>query len=289
MGEDVAAVSKSAMSAVTKLYSHDCARDSCSSRWSKFADFDEEQDDLKASIIGDPIIHRHIFRDRKWITDSFTIQCPAMRAHFRVALAKYQDFDLELENWTFTPPYKPIVHRWDHLNTLCDGTTEHSSKQAIDRLMEFLRPILAPSVDALVRTKLTGKIIFDDVWQIFPPGELAVTTFFGVEAICRVTKYEKIQPYDEPPCWAISLEYVDWNGEHCGYTSTKVTIKYFRGLRHVVSLPVYPLSFNNSALEVKSRILERGRKFESLRGYHFQTCVGTKILLETTQPEERPV
>lgn len=33
----------------------------------------------------------------------------------------------------------------------------------------------------------------------------------------------------------------------------------------------------------------RGRKFETLRGYHFRTCMGTKILLETEEPEERPV
>ena len=277
-----------AMNPVTKLFRHDCEYKCCPKRWSKFADHEEEQENLKSSTTDDTILHRHIFTKRKWVTESFTIQSAAMRAHLEVALAKYQDFDLELENWTFKPPFKPIVHRWDRLNALCEETTEASSKEAIDQMMEFLRPILASSVDALARTKRTGKVVFDDVWQIFPPGEFAVTIFYGVEAVCRVTKYEKVEPHRQPPYWVISLEYVDWNGECCGYTSTKVTIEYFGGLRHVVSLPVYPLTLNKSAAEIRTRIIERGRKFETLRGYHFQTCVGTKILLET-EPEERPV
>lgn len=51
----------------------------------------------------------------------------------------------------------------------------------------------------------------------------------------------------------------------------------------------YPLSFSPSASEIRDRLTARGRKFESLRGYHFRTCTGTKILLETKCPEERPV
>lgn len=51
----------------------------------------------------------------------------------------------------------------------------------------------------------------------------------------------------------------------------------------------YPFAFSSSASEIKDRLTARGRKFESLRGYHFRTCIGTKILLETKCPEERPV
>lgn len=60
--------------------------------------------------------------------------------------------------------------------------------------------------------------------------------------------------------------------------------------RHGRSTPNrYPLSFSPTASEIKERLTARGRKFESLRGYHFRSCTGTKILLETKCPEERPV
>jgi hypothetical protein len=51
----------------------------------------------------------------------------------------------------------------------------------------------------------------------------------------------------------------------------------------------FPLSFSSSADDIRKKLIARGRKFESLRGYHFRTCHGTKILLETEFPEERPV
>lgn len=161
-----------------------------------------------------------------------------MRAHLRLALAKYQDFDLELNNWTFTAPYSPIVHRWDRLNAQCDNATDPTSKRAIEQLMAFLRPILAPSIDSLVQTKKTGKVEFDNIWQIFPPGELVVTSFFGVEAVTRILRYELIEPCREPPYWQIDFEYLDWNGERCGYTSAKTRIKAFRGYKFVTNLAV---------------------------------------------------
>lgn len=159
-----------------------------------------------------------------------------MRRHLKVALANYHGFDLELKGWTFQQPFSPIVHRWDRLNALCEETEDHQSKQALEQLMGFLRPVLAPSIDSLVQTRKTGKVDFENLWQIFPPGELAVTSFFGVEAVTRLLRYELIQPCGEPPFWQVDFEYVDWNGERCGYESAKTRIKYFSGLKFVTSL-----------------------------------------------------
>lgn len=223
------------------------------------------------------------------VTESFTIQDPLMRKHLRVGLANYQDFDLELKNWTFTAPYSPIVHRWDQLHAQCEATAEPKSKSAFKQLMTFLRPILAPSIDSLIETKKTGKVEFNNIWQIFPPGELVVTSFFGVEAVARILRYELVQPCREPPYWQVDFEYLDWNGERCGYSSAKTKIRYFSGFKFVTGLGVYPLSFSSTASEIRERLTARGRKFEGLRGYHFRSCTGTKILLETKRPEERPV
>jgi len=176
---------------VTKLYRHDCQYNSCPKRWSKFADHDSAEEALEKSTANDPIIHRYEFRGKKWVTKSFTVQNPAMRALLGDALAKYQDFDLELEDWTFKPPYKPIVHRWDALKGLCAGAVGTDAEPAANMLMDFLRPILANSVEALARTKATRKVTIGGVWQIFPPGELVMTTFFGLEAACRVTRYAR--------------------------------------------------------------------------------------------------
>lgn len=159
-----------------------------------------------------------------------------MRQHLRVGLANYQGFSPELNDWTFTAPYSPIVHRWDKLNALAEETTEPASKLAIDQLMTFLRPILAPSIDSLISTKKTGKVEFNNIWQIFPPSEKVVTSFFGIEAVASVLSYRFVEPSMAPPYWQVEFEYVDWNGEFCGYARAKSVIKMFEGYKFVTSL-----------------------------------------------------
>ncbi|EMT66629.1 Fidgetin-like protein 1 [Fusarium odoratissimum] len=276
------------MSPETKLYRHRCTG-RCPDRWSKFPTNEEEYDDTENTISKDPIVHRHVFSDHQWVTDSFTINSPAMQGVLSTVLAKYQDLDLELEKWTFKPPFMPLVHRWDRLLSLCDATDKEPVPEASTQLLEFLTPILAPKVDALVKTRKTGNVMFADLWQIFAPHEFVITKFYGVDAVCRVTKYKLVEPSCSPPYWEVYLEYLDWNGNRCGYSNTMIIIPEFAAYRRVTSLPAYPLSFHNSPSKIRQQMIERGRKFETLRGYHFQACSGTKILLPPGKSEERPV
>lgn len=277
---------------VTKLYRYVCPGGYCETRYARFPSIAAEQDDLEASAHSDPIVHRHLLNGTVWITESFTINDVNMQSILREALHKYQDFDPELESWTFRAPYSPIVHRWDKLNEILEKDhpeSEEKTAAAIKDLMAFLRPILAPSVEALAKTKETGKVLFEDVWQIYPPGEIVVTSFYGIEAAARVVKYGKKGRNQGLSTCEVELEYVDWDGDRCGFATTTVNIGFFPGYKFVTSLAAYPLSFSPDEQQIKARLITRGRHFESLRGYHFKTCAGAKILLETPEREKRPV
>ncbi|KAF4496207.1 Fidgetin 1 [Fusarium agapanthi] len=150
-------------------------------------------------------------------------------------------------------------------------------------------PILAPNVDALVKTRETGNVMFDDLWQIFAPHEFVITKFYGVEAVCRVTKYEFLKHPSMPSYWEVHMEFIDWNGNRCGYANTTIVIPEFSAYRRVTSLPACPLSFHNSPSNIRKQMTEPGWKFEALRGYHFQTSSASKILLPPGRSEERPV
>nr|RBQ88569.1 hypothetical protein FVER53263_13955 [Fusarium verticillioides] len=225
------------MSPDTKLYKHRCVYASCPERWSRFPTNEEEHDHIEQRALEDPIVHRHIFDDHKWQTESFTIQSSPMRAAISTVLDKYQDLDLDVEKWTFKPPFMPLVHRWDRLLSLCEATDEEHETEAVAQLLEFLTPILAPKVDALVKIRKTGNVMFDDLWQIFPPHEFVITKFYGVEAVCRVTKYKLVKQPPMPPYWEIHMEYLDWNGNRCGYANTAIIIPEFAAYRRVTSLP----------------------------------------------------
>lgn len=276
---------------VSRWYHHTCNYDSCPKRWAEFDNVDDEGEDLVVRTAKVPIIHRHAYVNKHWVTQSITIQDPAMREVLRVVLAKYQDLDPDLVNWTFEPPFMPLVHRWEalkaHYVSLPRGS---ANKNAAAALLAFITPIVAPSVISLAQTILTGKVSFNNVWQIFPPGSIVKTKFYGVDAICKVVKYKnKPQTRCDPEGWQIDMEYVDWNGETSGWTTTSLTIWDYEGFKKVTGLPVFPISFSPDEEKIKTEMMERGRKWARLRGYHFEIANGTKILLETEQPQQRPV
>ncbi|KUJ21199.1 P-loop containing nucleoside triphosphate hydrolase protein [Mollisia scopiformis] len=285
--EDVVPENKTpSPTSVTKLYRHDCEYNCCASRWSEFPSTDDDHVALDKKIAKISIVHRHVFEEKRWVTKSFTINSLLMRQILVKALSKYQDLDMDLEEWTFQPPYAPLVHRWEQLATLRAEMKDGPEKNAADELINFLTPITASAVDHLAKTRETKKVTFEYIWQILPPGELAVTKLYGVDTVCRVVKYEKTE-IQRIPVWIIHLEYVDWNGQNCGYAATKTVISAFSGYRRVTGLPVYPLSFEEDVTEIREKMIKRGRQFEKYRGYHFLTCNGKRVLIETS--EERTV
>jgi len=96
---------------VTRLYRHDCKYECCPSRWSEYDAVSDEQLALESKILSEPIVHRHCFNndDRKWVTTSFIVNSLAMCSILSKVLHKYQGLDIYLLNWTFSPPFMPLV------------------------------------------------------------------------------------------------------------------------------------------------------------------------------------
>ncbi|KAK8079549.1 hypothetical protein PG997_007367 [Apiospora hydei] len=270
---------------VSNWYHHRCQYDSCQVRWSEFAVVDEEEADLQKRALQVPIVHRHEFKNKRWITSDITVQDEAMRKVLDKVLNKYQDLDLEVINYTFEPPFMPLVHRWDDLKTYHATAEAGSLKNAATALLAFLTPVIASSVLSHALTKKTGKVNFENIWQIFP------RTSWSLPNFSASTPSAGYRPEigSCPAAWTIDIEYVDWNGEASGFTTTSVNMCEFEGVRRVQALPVFPISFLGDVEKTKATFIARGRKFESLRGYKFMLCNGTKITLETEKPEQRPV
>ncbi|KAJ8123882.1 hypothetical protein ONZ43_g270 [Nemania bipapillata] len=213
-----------------------------------------------------------------------------MRKVLDEVLKDYQNLDLGVEDYTFTPPFMPLCHRWEALNNFGGTAVEPVLKQAASELIDFLTPTVASSVASVAQTRATGKIAFADIWQIFAPDTLVSTTFYGVQTTCCVTNYVKIPGTDDtPPSWKISMKFIDWNGERAGFSSTSMTINHYLGYRRVHSLQAFPLSFLEDEATYRASMIDRGKVFEQLRGYHFMNANGIKISVEQNTPIRRPI
>ncbi|KAI0453612.1 P-loop containing nucleoside triphosphate hydrolase protein [Xylaria acuta] len=289
-GEKEASSPEPTSKLVSNWYKHVCDYASCPSRWSEFKHVDDDYEALVARTASVPIIHRFSDNQGKWVTESITVQDVSMRKVLKEALKDYQNLDLHVEDYTFTPPFMPLCHRWETLKNFRQKAKEPVLKHAASELLDFLTPIVASSVASIAHTRETGKIAFADIWQIFAPNTFVSTRFYGVQTTCLVTEYEKIPgTHNTLPSWKITMKFTDWNGERAGFSSTSMTINHYNGYRRVISLPVFPISFLEDEASYKASMIDRGKVFEQLRGYHFMKANGIKISVEEDTPVRRPI
>ncbi|KAK0627316.1 P-loop containing nucleoside triphosphate hydrolase protein [Immersiella caudata] len=190
----------------------------------------------------------------------------------------------------FEPPYTPLVHRWDrilNLNKKLASETSSSAGEldggdkmakAASELVEFLAPLLSPSISSIAEARDTKQIAFTDFWQILPPGELAMTESLGEKSICRVAYHEGGK--SSSATLTVTIKTVVWNGWESGFEELTRTIEPYDGLKDITSFDIYPLSYADDVEEVKTKMIARGRKYEKLRGRHFQNYKGPSYTMD---------
>ncbi|OTB06012.1 hypothetical protein M426DRAFT_259837 [Hypoxylon sp. CI-4A] len=260
---------------VGNWYQNECSFARCP-RWKAFPNAEGEKADLEDRTAKFPIIRRLGPTGEGWKTVSFIIQGQAMRKILSDVLKGYQDLDIEVEDYTFEEPFQPLVHRWDALQGY--GTKikdDPDAKSALSDLLAFLTPIVDTGLSFISKAQKTGKATFDELWHVFNPGSLVITKLQGIDIICRILKYDKGHRTSlDPKSWVFDLEYVDWNGTETGFTTTRVQIVEFKGFKRIRSLPMFPISYHSEEAKVRESHIERGRKFERLRGFHLMSSEG---------------
>ena len=112
--------------------------------------------------------------------------------------------------------------------------------------------------------------------MIFEPG----TTVFKVEdkQICAFRL--KNGSYVETRCgpaFALNCEKVDWDGEAFGLGQTRTLIYGFQGTKAITNLTAFPLKYHDDVAAIEKELVDRGKFFEQLAGYHYKHYRGVAI------------
>lgn len=270
-------------------------------RWSEYANADIEAKELQRISARDDIVHRQIMRtDAKdsgqlWETFSVIVRGSLKRMlQERVfkdhpAIGNPNADELEL-----TKPFTAVVHRWKMLKDLLNEST---TPFGVEALKDILLPCVENQLAVIEQIRSSGLCAWENLDLILCPGEIVLSQQYGVQAAFKIQNvYRREPPYQEA-YQQVLLQYVDWNGQHCGHASTSVKIMNFLGSRDISTLEVVSLASLDKQYQadIRAKFQSRGRKFEQLRGYHFKTGNGTRVVLERNQvtyqmePIEKPV
>ncbi|KAK7936021.1 hypothetical protein PG985_001516 [Apiospora marii] len=160
--------------------------------------------------------------------------------------------------------------------------------------LDFVEKRILPSTRRYEDAKKpeARKIRYQDLWFLFPPGELLVAkrfpsmpVFGGFDKdelqIGRCYRREKpdatatsgwTQPSylacqsRKPKCtfeqFCVGMYGIDFHGENYGRSERFILIPFFEGLQEVTSLPIYPLRFHKDQEELRRSFSERGSMFK---------------------------
>lgn len=136
-----------------------------------------------------------------------------------------------------------------------------------------MKDIIAAKVD-FIKNKV---ITYEHLWTVFQPGSTLFSEEWGRECGAEFLsgKYTEHPKYG--PCYAVTTQKVDWDGDRFGYARGQQLIPAFAGTMPISSLNTFPLEFHPEESKIRGALLKRGKLFEQYCGYHYKAYRGYAI------------
>lgn len=210
---------------------------------------------------------------------SIVVQSPLLKKLLVGVLKHYPGVTVGLQRLEFSGKFEPLIHRWSQLQeaiaALGDETEEdRTTKTHADLLQEVLmkefKSLIDTSQDMISKRVMT----YEHLWTLFQPGAVVYTRNDGQETalILQETKYGA--DAKGFPCFWLTCKYVDWDGAKFGTQKLNLSIPQYSGTRHIAQLRVFPIEYHQDAQGLRTRLIERGTKAESLAGPNYRAYHG---------------
>jgi hypothetical protein len=211
---------------------------------------------------------------------SIKVQSPLLKSVLKQIFQDYPELsfsNFELEQVDFREPLWPFVHRWDEFEKAAQQKADVQAVKHTRLLYTIIRKELESDMSRYQDLTDHGLIDFDHLWALFRPGELILDVSqhgCGLWAHrFTIGHYEGMSPV-----FVVKSQYVDWNGKLFGIAKCEERIGYFKGTQPITDLTLYPMKFHPSPDQLRTNLVQRGRKFEALQGCKYKTYQGTSTI-----------
>ncbi|KAL8950587.1 MAG: hypothetical protein Q9222_003396 [Ikaeria aurantiellina] len=200
---------------------------------------------------------------------SVVVQSPLLKDALSVVLNNYPGITTSLDRLTFNAPFKPLVHRWTNLVEALEQETETDAKSHLNIFYQMMQKELQDDLKAWADYVSHKVITFETCWMLFAPGTIVYAEEGKDQRAFRLERGSYGGGQGDS-YFALTCEYVDWDGEEFGIGTTRKFIYSFQGTKAITALEAFPLKYHEREMEIKESLVERGAKFESISGYHYK-------------------
>ncbi|EMT64216.1 hypothetical protein FOC4_g10010707 [Fusarium odoratissimum] len=225
---------------------------------------------------------------------SITVQSPLLKKILGPVFKGYKGIKPNLKKLEFHAPFREFFYRWDEFtqadprNDSADSSEECSHYKL---LADIIHAEIKPRIEQASDLLNNGVISFDYVWTLFEPDIEIYTTVEGRDRLFRLSSSNYSKTPDGTVAYVLCARFIDTDGNTFGYTETTLNILPFENVKPILELEVIPARLCPHLDEVKDRLVQRGRVFESLKGIHHRTYSGMYSLPSTASgiPKQRHV
>ncbi|KAL2131486.1 hypothetical protein VTI74DRAFT_4974 [Chaetomium olivicolor] len=171
------------------------------------------------------------------VLHSIVFQSPSLKKTLAQVFEGYKGITASLKKLVFRAPFYPFYHVWERFTQILECQKQEDPETA--------------NIHAAV--------------ALFQPGVVFVAPSRGGEErfyVVVVCQYHG----NGSGFSRVTARIVDWNGSGFGYRNEQIDINQFEGTRRITDLPVFPVKFDPSSEEAKTKAIARGRKFRYLAG-----------------------
>ncbi|KAJ5698014.1 hypothetical protein N7462_000019 [Penicillium macrosclerotiorum] len=140
-------------------------------------------------------------------------------------------------------------------------------------LVKYLDTDYADTKKTLYPLLEANTITFDLLWALFKPNTIAYTPTYGNADEPRAFKIEyaiKESSFMKGQWYSVEGRYLEYDGKDFGFGSMSAEVESFKGARKITSLACYPLQYHRDSEALRSRLVERGKRFVALRGMNYR-------------------
>lgn len=206
---------------------------------------------------------------RKYEIHSLIIQSPALKVALGEILDGYPGISCNLTRLVFYKPFEPFVHRWQALlGYLKKDDLDTITKDHLQVLYEILSNELGDTIKAFDDYVKEGVITYEHAWIIFQPGTVVLSPS-GPSAY-KLKNGTFGENTDDGKFYLLNCQRVDWNGRSFGWADEYLKVKEFSGVKPISELSAFPLDFHPKRETIKLNLVERGKRWAALAGYHYR-------------------
>ena len=245
----------------------------------------KEPEDTEPAEGKDTIGHAVVLRQQKskdsrkgYEIHSIVVQSPALKAALGEILDGYPGVFCNLDRLVFKAPFAPFIHRWGSIQEYLEKEDlDAVTKDHMTLLRDILQAELADTIKALRDYVKNGVVTYEHAWTVFQPGAVVLSSSGVGEQVALRLKSAAYEKTDQDGNFlGLKCQCVNWNGKSFGWSDEYVKLSEFEGIQAINELPVLPLAFHPKKEHLKSTLVERGKRFAELAGYHYRRFVAWK-------------